>query len=54
MGFIVEIVGLFFNRPEIPPAGKWADKFLPYLSCATAFNSPSAPLFIGLTHVLFK
>jgi hypothetical protein len=54
IGMIVEIVGAFFNRPEIPPVGKWADKFLPYLSCAIAFNSPSASLFIGLSHILFK
>jgi hypothetical protein len=40
IGMIVEIVGAFFNRPEISPAGKWADNFLPYLSCAIAFNSP--------------
>jgi hypothetical protein len=40
IGMIVEIVRLILNRPEIPPAGKCADKFLPYLSCAIAFNSP--------------
>jgi hypothetical protein len=54
IGMIAGIVGAVLNQPEIPPVGKWADIYLPYLSCAIAFSNPSTSLFIGVSHLLCK